>query len=71
MTSIRKFLGLFMTIALVAFAAHAEAAKIFTLNMTPKTPSSLTAGGAGQPATATFANISDSSGNSNVGSLKL
>jgi len=62
---------LFATIALVAFAAHAEAAKIFILNMTPKDPASLQAGGMGQPATATFANVTTDSGNANASSLKL
>ena len=62
---------LFATIALVAFAANADAAKIFTLNMTPKAPALLTVGVAGQAATASFANVTTDSGNSNSSSLKL
>ena len=65
MTSIRRLLGVFATIAFVAFAANADAAKIFTLNMTPKAPASLTVGVAGQAATASFANVTTDSGNSN------
>jgi hypothetical protein len=72
MNSVRKVFRVFSilvaAVALAAFALPAAADKIFTLNMSPP---SLTAGSTNQSLTATFANVSDSAGNSTAKSLKL